>query len=197
MGQFSWLDCVDKTQILDDVRADVYVLVPKEFVRRYGVRIKETFYDGYGRFGGHDMYDLVALWNRKYLSPSHLETTKYGKPQRSQYKEETWYQRALERYQWTTDRLGDFIKGFTDKEMKERYDRDYLREIGIDIACYNEDNEKLHYPIKITHNPNVRYEDCTPSLTDPCQGWLSSDDDEEEWDDYSDGSNENEESDEE
>lgn len=65
MGQFSWLDCKTEEQVLDNVCRDVYVLVPKEFG---GGHIKETCYDGYGNFGGHDIYDLVAEWNRKQLS---------------------------------------------------------------------------------------------------------------------------------
>ena len=65
MGQFSWLDCKTKQQIIDDKRKDVFVLVPKEFG---GGHIKETCYDGYGHFGGYDIFDLVADWNRKDLS---------------------------------------------------------------------------------------------------------------------------------
>lgn len=64
MGQFSWLDCKTKEQILDDERRDVYLLVPKEFG---GGHIKEEMYDGYGRFGGRDAYALVAQWNKPEL----------------------------------------------------------------------------------------------------------------------------------
>lgn len=31
MGQFSWLDCETKEQIIDNKRRNVYVLIPKEF----------------------------------------------------------------------------------------------------------------------------------------------------------------------
>ena len=61
MGQFSWLDCKTREQILDDVQRDVYMLVPKEFG---GGHIEEHCYDGYGTFGGRDAYALVAKWNR-------------------------------------------------------------------------------------------------------------------------------------
>lgn len=60
MGQFSWLDCKDKSQIIDDMWEDVYLLIPKEFG---GGHIVEHCYDGYGRFGGRDVYALVAQWN--------------------------------------------------------------------------------------------------------------------------------------
>lgn len=29
--------------------------------------IKEPYYDGYGLFDGHDIYDLVAEWNRPFM----------------------------------------------------------------------------------------------------------------------------------
>ena len=45
------------------------------------------------------------------------------------------------------------------------------RNIGIDLACYDEDNFSLRYPIKITHDPDAVYEDCDPSPSDPNQGW--------------------------
>lgn len=60
MGQFSWLDCKTREQVLDDVERDVFVLIPQKFG---GGHLKETCYDGYGHFGGHDVYALVAGWN--------------------------------------------------------------------------------------------------------------------------------------
>ena len=60
MGQFSWLDCKTGEQVVDDKVRDVFLLVPKEFG---GGHIHEVCYDGYGRFGGRDVYALVAQWN--------------------------------------------------------------------------------------------------------------------------------------
>ena len=116
MGQFSWLDCKTGEQVLDGVKRDVYVLVPKKFG---GDHILETCYDGYGHFGYRDIYALVAEWNRPQLCTGN---------------------------------------------------DDIDRNVGIDIACYNEQNASLKYPIKITHDPNAVYEDCKPSLSDPNQG---------------------------
>ena len=65
MGQFSWLDCITEEQIVDDKHRNVYVLIPKEFG---GGHIVEHCYDGYGHFGGEDIFDLVAYWNRDILS---------------------------------------------------------------------------------------------------------------------------------
>ena len=173
MGQFSWLDCIDHSQIVDNRRTDVYVLVPQEFG---GGHIKETYYDGYGRFGGHDIYDLVADWNRNFLNQHMLEDViakKWGKD------DIEWYQKALYRQITSVARIIDFKSGkVSDDAMKEKYGKDYKRVIGIDIACYDEQNAALPYPIKITHNPNAVYEDCEPSLGDPHQGWECYDDDE-------------------
>lgn len=140
MGQFSWLDCKDNSkQILDDVPADTYLLIPKEFG---GGSFHETCYEGYGMFGGHDVYEEVALWNRSLISKNHLE----------QY-------------------MADFAAGLSDEEMKAKHGEDYLRHIGIMLAYSDSKNARLKYPIKVTHDPYAVYEDCEPSLIDPDQGW--------------------------
>ena len=139
MGQFSWLDCKNhRRAVLDDVPANVYLLVPKEFG---GGHIKETCYDGYGHFGGHDVYDLVVDWNKDYL----------------------------EDYRKDNSFKCDWLQKFSsvDAAMAKMP----KREIGISIACYDEDNQKIKYPIKITHDPTAVYEDCDFSPADPNQGW--------------------------
>lgn len=149
MGQFSWLDCKTGEQVLYNVKRDVYLLVPKEFG---GGHIKEDCYDGYGRFGGHDVYDLVVDWNIEMLD---------------QYrKDESFHCQWLQ----NCDSVGEALKGLG------------KRDVGISIACYDEDNARIKYPIKITHDENAVYEDCQPSLSDPNQGWPSyEDEEEEEW----------------
>ncbi|MBR5948190.1 MAG: hypothetical protein IKZ82_06025 [Clostridia bacterium] len=164
MGQFSWLDCVDCSQIRDNWLRDVYVLVPKEFG---GGHIKEECYNGYGDFGSgrptnpdgsytgtdfhtSDIYDLVVDWNRAYLE---------------EYRKDRSF-----KCDWLQKR----------SSVEEAFATMEKREIGISIACYDEDNARLHYPIKITHDPTAVYEDCGPSLSDPDQGWYSGEDDEDE-----------------
>ena len=154
MGQFSWLDCIDKSQILDNVRADVYVLVPKEFG---GGHIHEDYYNGYGDFGIYDIYNLVADWNARYLDVMFNN-------------KDTWHCDWVERFREDFYRLRD------GKPLREGVEK---RELGITLASYDEDNARLKYPIKITHDPDAVYEDCEPSLSDPCQGWPSHDDDDE------------------
>lgn len=190
MGQFSWLDCITKEQIIDNRREDVYVLVPKEFRNEYGLRIKETYYDGYGNFGGYDIYDLVADWNREYLSkhpehefgyaPVRAEFVKELQKENPEYKEKidfkisdkSWYKA----YADLSKSREEVVDTITDAVFGPEW-----RFIGIEIACYDEDNAVLPYPIKITHNANAIYEECEPSLGDPNQGWPHYDDEEEEW----------------
>ncbi len=167
MGQFSWLDCCnEKRAVIDNVYQDVYVLVPKEFGGR---NIKEECYDGYGRFGEYDIYDLVASWNKDYITQDNIR-----KPRRIEWgntkEDNKYFEYALKEYERKCQRLNDF-KILSTNEMNAKYSSTWLREIGIDIACGNEQNARLKFPIKITHNPNAVYEKCNPSKSDPYQGW--------------------------
>ena len=224
MGQFSWLDCIDGSQIRDNWRRDVYVLVPADFG---GGHLKEELYDGYGRFGNgkpvrldgtltgadfhtDDIYELVAIWNREFLGDfkpckdvptdfmrygglwaSDMEALrKQGKTeedirQLDEAERRKHFDADVRRFNRDCDRMKDFANGLTEDELRAKYgwsrgDNSHTRLIGIFIACYDEDNERLRYPIKITHDPNAVYEDCGPSLSDPNQGWYSGEDDEDE-----------------
>ena len=176
MGQFSWIDCVNnKRAILDDERVDSYVLVPEEFKNKYGDHksghILETCYDGYGHFGKYDIYKLIALWNKEYITTANIE-----KPDRKDWgpteTDEKYYKNALNIYDMKCRRLKDFVSGkYSNSDMTERYGVDWLRMIGIDIACYDEQNLRLKYPIKITHDEGAIYEECNISISDEYQGW--------------------------
>ena len=149
MGQFSWLDCVTGKQIVDDKKKDVYLLVPKEFREEFGEYIKEECYDGYGRFGGYDVYDLIADWNKDFI-PIMLQYAEHGKWKGGLSKKDK-------------ERLQNFYEG-------KPYDCE-KRWLGIMMGCYDEDNRKLFYPIKVTYCIFKEYERCEPSLSDPNQGW--------------------------
>ena len=146
MGQFSWLDCQNQKQIVDNRVADVYVLVPEEFG---GGHIVESCYDGYGHFGGHNIYELVMDWNTPYIDEILSQKDDFLSGWVSLYEED--FRRLAK---------GEEIRSCTEK-----------RTLGIAIACYDEDNFKLKYPIKITHDPSAVYENCGTSLSDPNQGW--------------------------
>lgn len=165
MGQFSWIYSDTNRAMLDGVYRNSFLLVPEAFSKEYGPYIKEECYDGYGVFGKHhDVYELVAIWNREYVSQNPDHVTYRGR----KYSEFSWYpyfsdmslsiQEALRRWQ----------------EAKSNGNKDFrcweLRHIGIDIGCYDEDNRALPYPIKIVEHP-IAYELAYPSDMDPNQGW--------------------------
>ena len=144
MGQFSWLDCKTGEQIYCDERSDVYVLIPLEFG---GGHIKEEAYEGYGEFGRFDIYDLVVDWNIKYIE----EIYKYSN---------SWVCGSFDKYKEDFNRVKNGSEPIREKRI-----------LGIQLACYDEDNVRLRYPIKITHDKNAVYEYCSPSMSDPNQGW--------------------------
>ena len=192
MGCFSWLDCQKNTKRSGiRIGEKAYLLVPEDFG---GGHIEEDCYDGYGRFGGQDVYELVALWNRKNIDESNL----YNEAPRLENYAGLWdfekkelkeagateeeiaekdnaarkkhYNNEVARYKQSIQRLKDFSEEVDEGVMRNRYGDDYLRLIGISIACYDEQNAKLKYPIKITRDENAVYEDCKPSKGDPYQG---------------------------
>ena len=146
------MDCITGEQVIDGRKRKSYVLVPQEFG---GGHIEEECYEGYGEFGGHDVYDLVADWNAGYLDVvfDNLDTWKAGVSE-------------VDKENLARLRDGEELK------CSKRW-------LGIILACYDDDNARLRYPIKITHDQRAVYEWCAPSKVDPNQGWA----DDGEWDD--------------
>ena len=157
MGQFSWIYADTNRQVVDNKKADTYLLVPKPFQNKYGKTIYECCYDGYGHFGEYDVYDLIPEWNKEMI-PEIIKRLKNG----------TW---------------NCFFKKENDiKNLKNYYENKpidcELRWLGIIMACYDEDNFSLKYPIKITSR-EMEYEEVCPSKRDPNQGGEC--DDENDW----------------
>ena len=159
MGQFSWIYSDTNKQLLDDVYAETYLLVPKPFQEKYGKVIYEDCYGGYGRFGRYDVYDLIPEWNKNMI-PEIIRRIKNG----------NWHCSTSEN---DVVNLQAYYEG---KEIACE-----LRWLGIIMACYDEDNITLEYPIKIT-TKEMEYEDVKPSLSDPNQGWSNNEYDDEYWD---------------
>lgn len=63
MGLFSW--CTSDTKKSISAHMNGYEGAPKTvyLLNPFGEAFKETYYDGYGNFGGQDVYALVAKWN--------------------------------------------------------------------------------------------------------------------------------------
>jgi len=126
MGCFSW--CTSDTRksvgigcLESEVTAgEVYLLNP------FGEPYRETDYNGYGVFGGQDVYALVAKWN----APEQCK-----------------------------DENGDWLPD------------DEIRDLGIYLACYNDDHVQLQYPIKIVEHV-MPYEEAEISPHCPFQGCI-------------------------
>lgn len=133
MGFFSWETSDTKRSIANCHSSretfPVYLLLPE------GGYLEELEYDGYGCFGGHDVYALVAKWN--------------------------------------------FPEKCTGDEDEDRH-------LGIEIACHDEDNAALKYPIKLVEDKTLCYNDVDPSINCPDQGFFYDDEDyedgEDDWD---------------
>lgn len=147
MGQFSWIYSDTHKQLVDDKMADAWLLVPPEFQGEYGEAIYEPCYNGYGRFGGYDLYELIALWNKEMI-PEIIEKIRRGEWQCGS----------------KTD-IPDLQNFYEEKPFNCE-----LRWIGIVMACYDKDNARLKHPIKIVSKA-TGYEEVSPSLRDPKQGW--------------------------
>ena len=165
MGQFSWMyaDTNNEEALLEGGTA--YVPLPN------GETIEEHDYDGYGHFGGHDIYDLVADWNREYLS-RHPEF-EIPIPGGGSFR--------IDRHRWYRYYSDLTLSRY---EVVKRAGMYEYRHIGIDIACYDEQNNALPFPIKICKNKPVpgAYNRLPISWSDPNQGWGDpEDEDEEEW----------------
>lgn len=171
MGSFSWYASDTKRAIRSENPFPVYALRPDT------EPLLELDYDGYGNFGGWDIYDLVADWNRKYLSehPDFM-ILQYG---------EHWNEslqmyipappKRVDSFEWYP-LYADLSKSRQDieNEMKKIEQFWEYRHIGIDIACYDAQNFNLPFPIKLVETP-VPYPAAAASKTDPGQGWGKND----------------------
>ena len=142
-------------------------------------------YDGYGHFGSRDAFEVLAELNREHLTEEMVEPpadrNKYGglypfqkedlakegkTPEEITRIEEDSrdkaYSRAQKRYAFEVARLNDYKNRVPDKEMCEKYGREYLREVGIDIF-YGPLGQKLPFPLKVVSCTNVQYDDLPPS----------------------------------
>lgn len=154
MGCFSWIYSDTGRPLLAGKKA--YLVLPGE--EGY---IEEPRYDCYGHFGGFDIYDLVAQWNRHYLS-SHPEH--YLKGKQKEISQIKWYPYYAD-LNIPNEKLASILKA----ENVYKYFK--YREIGIEIACEDADNASLPFPIKICqYKCNADYNKLAASLGDIGQG---------------------------
>ncbi len=122
-----------------------------------GGELEEQCYQGYGIFGGKDIYELVVDWNQTYLEEifNKLDSDTFGI--------------ELLPVAIAFQKNGDEEANRIAKEFQKTYplSNEWKRTIGIAIGCVTDQNKVLcPYPIKITKSKkNLTYEDLFPSLS--------------------------------
>lgn len=159
MGCFSWKFADRNNKWRLKIGRAAYVLCPD------GTILYECDYNGYGDFAGKDIYDLVADWNREFLSQNPDFVIRSASRNVSSYK---WY-----------SCYADLTLSPREIEKRLRtegvwHDCTEYRDIGIIIACDDENNAALPFPIKICSSKpegTVQYYQKLPaSEGDPYQG---------------------------
>lgn len=181
MGMISWIDCNGKNNITDNGK-ECFLLLPadqdkrKKFANFLGFQSNligfcdqgiRGYYDGYGRIGSVDVYDAVVFYNILESTDEEFERVKKVNERGKFVKTET-----IELVRKLYKEGADSFYTLT-KELNKRLDHEEeIRSLGISIACYDEDNARLPYPIKITYDKHLKYEGCQFSMGDPEQGFF-------------------------
>ncbi len=149
MGSFSWLKADKLTNVANIVDDKPFkCLIPAEFG---GGFVRDSYQD-YGYLGvkpdgtpKYDMYELLAFWNADESILSQLNWPGKDEGAPAPMMKE--------------------IDEFTGKN----------RNVGIDIGCYDDQIDRLRYPLKlVSASYTGTYEECEGrSYGDPNQGWTA------------------------
>lgn len=166
MGCFSWMFADKNNKKSLKIGHKGYILTPdNQFIRT-----PEGGYEGYGVFFDNnkdkkvDVYELVVDWNRssllKILDNVHEIITDF----------DAMLAMLTEK---DDDVAEEFVKNEVETGRAPKYlMSDWKRCLGITIACYDEDNQSLPFPIKIVSCKNCgNYEDLPASKRDDRQGF--------------------------
>ena len=170
MGYFTWTDANKEPEKTSD-GYESSCLITKNGYNGYAkvvcpddTEIEEMHYDGYGHFGGFDIYKLVTDWNRKDLKRLFEEKS-----------EDDWSKPLQDIAAYYSE------DGVTEDDVSRRIEEgslsncgypaalivpEWKRLIGIAIADDDDEVRKLTYPIKITSSKcHKKYEELGPSYS--------------------------------
>ena len=161
---------------------EIEALATVDVLRRAGIDVKTVSITHDRTVKGAHGIPVVADWNREVLS----KQPDYIVPQHGR----AWDEKTRSYYERKPKKLSEFSwwPYYSDLHMTPEAIRKVMREttgdkyweyryIGIDISCYNDQNAKLPYPIKIASVPDVSYSELPPSNGDPNQGFRDDEDD--------------------
>ena len=181
MGIFTWTDACIKSPKCDKYgdykRKDIVEYGGyAKLICPDGTEIETEHHDYYGRIGMYDIYELVAEWNRFELSADNLEK-KPDDPSRwgglwdfekeklkkeghsddeiaalDEAERQKYFGAAVRRWERMAALIDEYKTGASDEELSEKYGNEWKRELGIAIACEDDNARKLKYPIKLTKN---------------------------------------------
>lgn len=174
---FSWIDVTGDENIFDGDSKTI-LLIPNEhrdeiadfFDVELGKHGIEGGYDGYGRVKGIDVYDVAGFLNICVCNDEQFEYVKNRiggdtaldmEKLRQAYKE--GFFNSINDFDQIAEELN--LLGSSLGFGKE------FRTYGITLACYDEDNARLPYPVKLTVDERETYENSYFSMTDPNQGF--------------------------
>lgn len=154
MGSFSWIKADTLTNVANIVDDEPFkFLIPKEF----GGGFIKDYYQDYGCLGTksdgtpkYDMYELLAVWNKEACSKI----------------------KGIAPYDIDKETYGIVLEENTNMPEISIH-TEHNRHLGIKIGCYDDDIDKLKYPLKlVSASYNGTYEECDGrSYGDPNQGW--------------------------
>lgn len=188
MGYFSWIDVDGQQNITEDDKI-VALLIPKEHkdtvAKIFGIEdcmgkngIEGT-YSGFGDVNTTsgkkiDFYDVTPFLNicctsdKEYADMIYYKTTNEDLHTRLSSADVKICDRIRQAYKNGEINSIDDIKNIDVKDLDSDFE---FRSIGIDLACYDEDNARMPYPIKVTLDPKRTYENSNFSMGDPKQGF--------------------------
>lgn len=166
MGFFTWTDARRKPRKIKNGGYNRYDVIPydgyAQVVCPDGSSIEEHCYEGYGIFGGKDIYELVVEWNRPYLRDIFqkiIEKNSWG----------ACLAPIAEAYQEDGDSAAEAAADTVCSIDETPYivKSEWKREIGIAIACVSSyDDVVCPYPIKIVRaHGKFDYDTLLPSLS--------------------------------
>lgn len=188
MGMFSWID-VDGLQNITDEDNVVAMLIPeqhKEAVGKiFGVEMGsngvEGKYNGYGSIitkeGTEvDIYDVTPFLNiccttdRQYEDMLQYKTTEGNARTRLNNTSKACTDEIRQAYKdGKIETIADIVNIITNHNVGIFNE---FRSLGINLSCYDNDNARLPYPIKVTTDPSRSYENSNFSMDDPNQGFF-------------------------